>query len=185
MVRARFPPIADVRCFLLVFLSVGEADRKETPRLIEAARPGIGLKAPQFERAHSTLFCGFDQLRPRRLADAVWTCVEKAHFFALEREKRDNTAIVLGYDHLTILQDHIRDKPPVLRDGMQFGQKTQQPERRAEHGGDRIGVIACRTPECEGSGRHGSWAVNSRAQDPKAAVFIPSRWNHAIPLGVT
>src|SRR5712691_5906361 len=128
-----FPAVANVGRLLLVVPPVGKAYRAEASLLIEAAGAGVGLKAPQFEGIDPAIFGSCDQLRPCPTADPIGARMEQSHFFAVAREKRDDSAVVFGSDQLAIFENYIGDEPAILRHGVEHRQEGQQPERLEEH----------------------------------------------------
>src|SRR5262249_38642106 len=72
------PAIEDVGCLLFVVRAVGEADGAKAARLVEAARPLVGLEAPELERLHAAVLGGLEQQRTGTAADAVRAGVEQA-----------------------------------------------------------------------------------------------------------
>lgn len=145
------PTIADIGHLLLVRRAVREADRAETAGFVEAASPGIGLKASELENIDPAFLRGLDQLRPRAAADAIRARVKQADLLTSARQKRDDAAIVFGNGDFAIPEHRVCDERTVFGDCVKARQEDEQPQRRGKHFGDRINVGGCCLAKCEGN----------------------------------
>src|SRR5216684_9190629 len=85
------PAIANVGHLFLVVRAIGEADRAKAARLVEAARPCIGLEAPKLEGGDAGGLGDVDQKRARPRPNARRMRVKQTNFLPVARQKRHDT----------------------------------------------------------------------------------------------